>query len=159
MAEVWVVNASPLILLGKIERLALLPLLADELRIPAAVLNEIKAGTGQAADTTRLWAVPYVIADQPLQRERVPSAMGRGESQVIAHCLDTPHRAVLDDLAARKAAQRLGIHVIGTLGVIRLAQQRGLIKTLAPEFDRLRDAGLRIQPALLDAILQAVGER
>lgn len=85
--------------------------------------------------------------------------MGRGELQVIAHCLDRPHRAVLDDLAARKAAQRLGIFVIGTLGMLRLALQRGLVTALAPEFDRLLAAGLRIQPALIDTILRAVGER
>jgi predicted nucleic acid-binding protein len=159
LAEVWIVNASPLILLGKIERLALLPRLADELRIPAAVLAEVEAGAGQVASATRRWAAPYVVANYPLPRELTSLAMGRGETQVIAHCLGTLHRAVLDDLAARKAAHRLGIPVIGTLGVLRLAQQCGLVTALAPEFERLQAAGLRIQPALIDTILRAVGER
>jgi hypothetical protein len=49
----WIVNASPLILLGKINRLELLAALAPSFVIPAAVLSEILAGPD--LDPARTW--------------------------------------------------------------------------------------------------------
>ena len=37
----WVVNASPLILLGKIDKLGLLGALADVVAVPQAVVSEV----------------------------------------------------------------------------------------------------------------------
>ena len=50
MAERWVLNASPLIVLAKINHQHLLAQLADEIAIPQAVLAEKYAGpTGDPA--------------------------------------------------------------------------------------------------------------
>lgn len=43
MSRVWVVNASPLILLGKIGHIALLDELSDELIVPDVVAREVSA--------------------------------------------------------------------------------------------------------------------
>jgi hypothetical protein len=43
MSRQWAINASPLILLAKIERLDLLSELADDLLVPEVVLREIGA--------------------------------------------------------------------------------------------------------------------
>ena len=40
----WVVNASPLIVLGRINHLFLLQHLAEEIVVPAGVVNEIARG-------------------------------------------------------------------------------------------------------------------
>ena len=44
MSEVWVANASPVIVLAKVGHLALLKELADELLLPDAVVREVLAG-------------------------------------------------------------------------------------------------------------------
>ena len=50
MNEQWVVNASPLIVLGKIGQLDLLTKLPQRIVVPAAVVSEIIAGPeGDAA--------------------------------------------------------------------------------------------------------------
>ena len=49
----WVVNASPLILLGKIGRLGLLTALPERLMVPFAVEEEIAAGPHD--DPARAW--------------------------------------------------------------------------------------------------------
>jgi predicted nucleic acid-binding protein len=49
----WVVNASPLIILGKIGQLSLLPQLAEALVIPTAVASEVEAG--RADDPAQQW--------------------------------------------------------------------------------------------------------
>ena len=49
--ERWVVNASPIILLGKAGVVHLLPKLCGELVVPEGVLSEV--ASGQAADAGR----------------------------------------------------------------------------------------------------------
>jgi hypothetical protein len=49
----WVVNASPLIVLGKIDRIDLICSLADEFVVPMGVAEEI--ADGPADDPARLW--------------------------------------------------------------------------------------------------------
>jgi len=44
MAEIWVVNASPLILLARIGQLAWLEQLAQVVWVPATVIREVEAG-------------------------------------------------------------------------------------------------------------------
>lgn len=51
--ERWVVNASPVILLGKAGIIHLLPELCAELIVPEGVLAEV--AEGQAADAGRNW--------------------------------------------------------------------------------------------------------
>ena len=53
MARRWVVNASPLIVLGKLGQLPLLTRLADELVIPADVAREVAAGPDE--DPCKAW--------------------------------------------------------------------------------------------------------
>ena len=53
MSRQWVVNASPLIILGKLSQIDLLIKLTDTLVIPNAVAQEIKQG--QNNDPAKLW--------------------------------------------------------------------------------------------------------
>ena len=71
MAERWVVNASPLILLGKAEVLRFLPSLCDELVVPAGVVAEVQRG--RLADAGRAWLATdgreFVRPALPIPRE------------------------------------------------------------------------------------------
>ena len=64
---------------------------------------------------------------------RYPS-LGKGESEAILaakHFVDTGSttRCVLDEPAARKIAGRLGIPVVGTIGLLRTLETAGLVAT------------------------------
>lgn len=52
MADVYVVNASPIILLGKIERLDILACVGTKLLVPSAVVQEIEVGADGLPMTT-----------------------------------------------------------------------------------------------------------
>ncbi len=156
MSRRWVVNASPLILLGKIGRLELLRDLSDELIIPGAVVREVAA----KPDGQR--AIEQVASFPTAQTEGgivVPSSvsvwdLGRGESQVLAMAQGAANsRVVLDDLEARRCAQTLGVPVIGTLGVVLRAQHRGLIEAARPVIAALRGAGLYVSDKLIERVL------
>jgi hypothetical protein len=107
MPEKWVVNASPLIVLARINHLILLQRLAEEIVVPAGVAKEIAQGLGD--DPAREWLKSH---GQDLVRkvEVVPPViiawnLGLGESEVLAWAYQNAgYEAVLDDRAARNCA-------------------------------------------------------
>lgn len=161
MARAFIVNASPLILLSRIDRLDLLAALTKRLLVPDAVLREIQAGSDRDDAAERaLELSPLVRVADSAVPERIRSwDLGAGESQVLALGLETPRSdVILDDLAARRCAQSLDLPMIGTLGVVLLCRHRGLLPAARPVAEALCDAGLRLKPTLLEKVLAKVGE-
>jgi predicted nucleic acid-binding protein len=112
-----VVNASPLILLARIDRLDLLASLAKLLVLPEAVLREIQAGSHRDETADRVKNLPSIVqvSDRPTPDRIRLWDLGAGESQVLAYGLERPGvEVVLDDLAARRCARSLGLPMIGT---------------------------------------------
>lgn len=161
MTRRWVANASPLILLGKIGHLALLSELADEILVPDAVVRKVgaKSDGGDGRLEIASLAGARIEADVPLSSDVAAWSLGRGESQVIALAVMVPGtRAVLDDLAARRCAQSLGLPVIGTLGVVLRARRKGMIPAARPVIEHLRRVGLYASDALIEQALAHLGE-
>lgn len=157
MAERWVVNASPLISLGRIGRLDLLSALAVEVVVPQAVATEVgrlgeKASPSLIAPTFRIEKVdPHPVV--------TPWGLGPGEVAVLSLAQRSgSHVAVLDDLAARRCASALRIPTRGTLGVVLLAKSRGIIPSAATVIEALQAAGLYLSPDLVTHVLTLVGE-
>jgi len=48
--------------------------------------------------------------------------------------------------------------MIGALGVVILCRHRGVISAARPVIEMLREAGLRLKPALMEKALAKVGE-
>ncbi len=161
MDRVLVVNASPLILLSRTDRLDLLASLAKTIVVPEAVIREIRAGSNRDDTIERVKVLSSVLRvdDQPVP-DRIRSwDLGAGESQVLVHGLRRPgSEVVLDDLAARRCAHSLDLPMIGTLGIVVLCRHRGLISAARPVIEALCDAGLRVKPRLVDEALAKVGE-
>jgi hypothetical protein len=89
MADRWVVNASPLILLGKAGILPLLPALCDELVVPAGIVTEVQHG--RIADIGRAWLAAdgarFVRPASPLHPLLANWNGGAGEADVISWAL------------------------------------------------------------------------
>ena len=157
----WVVNASPLILLAKIDQIRLLKQLTDELIVPEGVAQEVRAKPDGERALEALAASPTVrIATVDLiPRDIEVWDLGRGESEVLAWALTSEgSRVVVDDLEARRCAQALGIGVIGTLGVVLRAKRMGLISAARPIVDQLRRVGLYVSEDLVERALAHLGE-
>ena len=158
----WVINASPLILLGKIDRLALLEALQPNFVIPVSVKLEVLAGP--TGDVARDWIQTGRIQKRVIN-DAIPHVsvlawdLGAGETAVISWALANPGAwSVLDDLAARTCAQIFGVPVLGTLGILLRAKRVGLITTLRPELEHLLQAGSLLSSALIDEALRLAGE-
>ena len=158
--EIWVINASPLILLGKLGRTDLLEKLARQVIVPQAVFREVVAGaTSDAAIQAALsWAAPRVHNDIFVPPAISAWDLGAGESQVLAHCLAGGHRGVLDDGEARAAAKVHSVLVVGSLGVILRAHQAGLIPAARPLVEQLIESGSYLSADLVRQALHKVGE-
>jgi predicted nucleic acid-binding protein len=161
MSDTWIVDASPLIALAKVNLLDLLTAPARHVWIADTVVREVSSGP--TSDPARLalesgWGERRADA-------LVPSALAAwrldaGEEAVLALALATSGaRAVLDDGDGRRAARSLGIPIIGTVGVVAEARREGRIEALAPALRALALAGLYLPPdTVLAPTLAAMGE-
>lgn len=157
MAEVWVVNASPVIVLAKVDRLDLLTGLAQEVLLPAAVVDEILAGppTDPARRVLDSGWGRRVVAHQP-PPAILEWSLGAGETGALALAVERHARVVLDDAEARRCARTLGVPLIGTLGIVLRAERRGLIPSALAMVQDLRAAGWRIDEDVVRAALARI---
>ncbi|MGH2369537.1 MAG: DUF3368 domain-containing protein [Chloroflexota bacterium] len=81
-----------------------------------------------------------------------------GEAEAIALAAEHDLLLLIDDLAGRRAARRVGVAVLGSAGVLGLAKRRGSLPAVRPALDDLIAAGLRLSTGLYRSILQAAGE-
>lgn len=149
----WVVNASPLIFLAQINALPLLKHLAEEVRVPVSVRDEVLA--------KKPIELPHWLTlkeDLPLPSEIAGWDLGAGESQVLIHALVSHSEAVLDDFQGRQCARALGVPMTGTLGVILRAKKSGLVPEARPLIEELLRRGLYLSKDLVEQSLSEIGE-
>jgi len=161
VSNAWVINASPLIGLGRINCLRLLSQLASGILIPERVLQEVATGIGKdpTAAPTLAWATAYRTADVSVPQHIAGWDLGPGETQVISLCLqDGARRAVLDDGDARRCAVTVGLPMIGTLGVLFQAKRDGLLSQVRPLTEQLVRGGIYLDQSLIDRVLAKIGE-
>ncbi|HWC60395.1 MAG TPA: DUF3368 domain-containing protein [Verrucomicrobiae bacterium] len=161
MLERWVINASPVILLSKAEVIHLLPKLCDELIIPSGVVNEVAVGERGDLGRKRLTGegASFVRPALPIARELTSAELGQGEAEVLSWALTHEgFKAVLDDRRGRLWARKLNLPLIGSLGVVVLMKQRGLISSAKPILQKIRDAGGYVSETSIQAALTEAGE-
>jgi predicted nucleic acid-binding protein len=67
--------------------------------------------------------------------------------------------AILDDGAARRCARSFGVPIKGTLAIVILAKQQGLILSAAEVLRELLNNGFRLDKAIIrEALARTVGE-
>jgi predicted nucleic acid-binding protein len=161
MPKKWVVNASPLIVLARINHLFLLQHVAEELVVPAGVAQEIVQGPED--DPARQWLLSH---GQELVREvqLIPPVviawnLGLGETEVLAWAYENPgYEVILDDRAARNCALSLNLPVRGTISVLLLAKRAGHLKEITPILLQLEQAGFRIDSTIISGAKELAKE-
>ncbi len=120
-------NSSALIILGKLGYLGLLSDVFSKVLVPGAVFDEVSVGGGDELNLLRANGFFEVFPVSGDYVDFVPQ-LGLGEAEAIILGLShEPDYVILDDLRARIIAQRSGLKVIGTLGLLRLFLDLGLI--------------------------------
>lgn len=155
---VAVTNTTPVIALVHAEQLRLLDSLFSRLLVPLEVWEELTAQSS-AREPFALLGLQTVSFQPRIPLAQETESLDLGERAAITLALATPDAVVLlDDLAARRVAVRLGLQVRGTLGVLISAKEEGLIPTLRPLIEIIWSHGQRLDKRLVNKVLLSVGE-
>ena len=155
-----VANNTPLSALWAIQRLDLLESLFGEVLIPLGVANEFLAAESSARRRD-LDATPWLKVAPINEPRRVLAyaSLDRGEAEVLALGEETDARLlIIDEEKGRRFARRLGFSVIGTMGVLLLAKEHGLVERVAPIIKDLQGVGLYLAPSLIVKVLELADE-
>lgn len=150
-------DSSPLIALAKI---GMLDIIKYDIVIPKAVFDEITRPNRQYAKELYKWGKDKTIeVTNKKAVEYLVLIIDRGEAETIALAEELNADAVLiDDLKARKIATLRGLNIIGTIGVLLDAKEKGIIGELKPLLDMLIKKKIRVSKELYDHALELANE-
>ena len=149
-------NATPIILLQNIGQLHLLKALYGAIYIPRAVYDEI--AVKNKLTETDSW-INVVDIENKAAKRLLCLNLHNGEAEALL--LSTELNAdllLLDDLAARKYAQAIGLSISGTLGVLVALKRNGTVDAVKPLLQMLVANGMYIADNLQRNVLDMVGE-
>ena len=103
--------------------------------------------------------VETVAAPAESEVQHLLRHLDAGEQAAIALAFERGAEWLLiDDLQGRLAAEQLGLRVVGTLGILVAAKNKGLVKSLAPVMSQLMREGFWMSASLARRVLSSVGE-
>ena len=109
-------------------------------------------------DTLPDWVIISKVANLHYQ-EILELQIDKGEASAIALAIEMEDATiVLDDYKARKVAEKLGLDITGSLGVIVKAKLRGLITSVKPILAKIKQTNFRLSAAIEDIVIKEAGE-
>ena len=157
-----VCDTTLLLYLGRIGQADLLLALFEPIVVPEVVLSELDMGRLVRRDTInprQLNWITTVLVPQNDMDALPPNRLGVGERAVIAYARSHSGYLVgLDDHQARQLAERIGLTVVGTIGVLLKSKQAGLIPAIRPLLDTVQSEGFRLGLDLYQQVLRLAGE-
>ncbi|MBE9247144.1 DUF3368 domain-containing protein [Microcystis aeruginosa LEGE 00239] len=156
-------DTSALANLAIIDHLWLLESIYQTVIIPDVVARELAAASNPIIPAILQvgWIQPQPLTNSELanqlQQER---GLDAGEANAIALALELQADDLLiDERLGRQEALRLGLSIIGILGILLVAKQRSLIPQVQPVMDTLiSQAGFRVSPQLYQRVLALAEE-
>ena len=103
------------------------------------------------------------MTPRPVDARRLtslPGRLGSGEKEVLALGLEAADSLlVLDDRDARRHAITMGLDITGTVGILLLAKECGIIDLVQPALDRLQGLRFRLSAETRRIVLNLAGEK
>lgn len=153
MARIVIADAGPLIAFAGIDQLGLLRKLLAEVCILETVRDECLAKPGSDAERikaaiAKAW---LVVETLPEPSRPLSPSLGIGESDSIRLAMEQPENSLLimDDRLARRYALKQGLQLIGTVRLLDLAEQHGMIASAEQCIQDMAEFGYRISIELL----------
>jgi predicted nucleic acid-binding protein len=152
-----VADTSPVLHLGRIGRLDLIPAVVGRVVVPRTVWGEL-VHPGTNDDVLRaIQSAPWIELAEDPQLEDLKLDPGETAAILLAEAL--PADALLiDERRGRAVARSRGIAVIGTLGIVAGARRSGVIESAAPIIAELRADGSWLADSLVEALLRELDE-
>jgi predicted nucleic acid-binding protein len=156
-----VVNSSPLIALGYIDKIGLLKDLFEEVFIPEEVYKEtvINGKNNLVEEGILKYGLKVITVKHTVTVDFLEEYLDKGEAEVIALAEEMLlNNVMIDELKGRHIAERHGFNVIGSSGVLLLAKKKGLISNVRENIEIMQANDIRISEKLKTVILKEAGE-
>lgn len=145
--SIIIADTTCLILLDKIGYLEILRDLFNQITITSIVAKEFQK------------PIPsWILIEDPTPTSQFRSLkliVDEGEASSIALALEkTDLLLIIDDLAGRKLATYFNISLTGTLGVLKMAKNKGIIDDLVLIISEIQKTNFRISDKLIKALLE-----
>jgi len=152
MDKIIISDTSCLIAFSKIDKLDLLKDLYHEIVITTDVYQEFNGSLPE-------WILITEVKDKQKQID-FEKRLDKGEASSIALALETENATlIIDEIKGRKIAKSYNINIIGTIGIILLADRKGLTSDVTGIILRLVNNGFRLSNKLLNKIIEEYGRK
>ena len=157
-----VFNSSPVIFLSKLNLLKTSFSLFKKNYVPAGVIDEITYGENKDEQAIHQILESTNVLIKTVKRnlfyEKLRKNLGKGETEAILLGLEINSDndyVILDDKAARNKAISYGLKIKGTIGILRVFYQRGLLN-LPPDdvYQELTSYNFRVEKGIYKSILK-----
>ncbi|HKQ49215.1 MAG TPA: DUF3368 domain-containing protein [Phycisphaerae bacterium] len=146
-------DASPLNYLVRIRAERLLPALFESVFVPPAVVSELSDARTPISVREFVANPPNWLHVQGPARVDSSIPLDPGELEAIALAEELSATLLIDERVGRRIARSRGLIVTGTLGVLELGAERGLI-SLPDAVRELRQTDYRISEAIIKGAIQ-----
>ncbi len=149
-------DSSALVTLSIMDRLDLLEPIFGKVYVPQAVYNEVTI-----SDKPQSIKLKNFLKDKIVTVDLTITQMGLGQGELEAIALYKHLNSdflLIDDRRAKKFAQLNNVNVIGSLGVMILAKEKGLLESIRNDLEKLIDSDVFISESLINRVLANVGE-
>lgn len=118
--------------------------------------------TGEIANEFKKELPDWFNIEDPINKNYqkiLEASLDKGEASAIAFAIEqTDCLLIIDDFKGRKYAERLGIKITGTLGVIIDAKLSGHIESVKPMLDKIKKTDFRLTVELERRTLEKSNE-
>ena len=154
-------DSGPLIALASCEQLALLPALFAHIHVPEQVMRETawvkKPGAAAVTAFVQMSGTVQPDRDNELTHDLLRH-LDAGEVQAIACAVELKCPVLIDERKGRQMAVARGVPIVGVLGILLLAKQKGLIAEIAESIRVMRLHGYLLGDDLIERVLAVAGE-
>ena len=157
-----VFNSSPLIFLYRLNLLEAAFSLFEKNYVPTGVIDELSYSRKKDEEVINIILEnPTVVirtVKYNLFYEKLRTSLGIGETEAILLALEINSDSdyvILDDKTARKKALSNGLNIKGTIGILRLFYQKGIL-TVHPDdiYKKLKSYNFRVEKGIYESILR-----
>ena len=147
MVKIIISDTSCLIALSNIGLLHIIKDLYGEI----IITSEVKA---EFNDVLPDWIIVTQVKDK-VKQANIENRLDKGEASSIVLALEIPNSIlIIDELKGRTIAKSFNIEIIGTIGILLLAGNKGLINDVLSVILKLVNSGFRLSDKLLDKIIE-----
>jgi uncharacterized protein len=152
-------DSSALIALATCDGLDALLQIYGEIKVPEAVYVETVAPEKSQSDLLGSFLSGRVMQVDATRWVLTAGGLGRGEIEAMALYKQlSADMLLIDDHRARVIAEHNQINCIGTLGLLVIAKQKGVIGKITPYIEKLRHSSIYYGDDLLNRVLKLAGE-